>query len=288
MSDGDLDIYRMDGDGKNVRRLTNTVGYDGGPAVDAHCSHIAWRAQHPKPGPEQDEDRRMLQQGLVRPTKLELWMANADGSAAHQVTYLDAASFAPAFYPASRHTAERRVIFSSNFGDPKGREFDLWAIDASGANLERITTAPGFDGFPMFSPNRDHLAFASNRATPAGQHDTTVIVARWDEKGVRRYAETGADRVLAAVRWLADPQREGRGVGTAGLVAAGTYMEAGLQRAGLKGAGDNGSFRQMFPVPTEIEVAPETALAVGGVALPASAFTPAASAAPGAVRAPRG
>jgi len=286
MRDGDLDIYRMDGDGKNVRRLTNTVGYDGGPVFDADCTHIAWRAQHPKPGPEQDEYRRMLQQGLVRPTKLELWMANADGSDAHQVTYLDAASFAPAFYPASRHTAERRVIFSSNYGDPKGREFDLWAIDASGANLERITTAPGFDGFPMFSPASDHLAFASNRATPAGQHDTNVFVARWDEKVVRRYAETGADRILADVRWLADPQREGRGVGTAGLVAAGTYMEAGLQRAGLKGAGDNGSFRQMFPVPTEIQVAPDTALAVGGVALPASAFTPAAYAAQGAVRAP--
>lgn len=286
MRDGDLEIYRMNGDGKNVRRLTHEVGYDGGAVFDADCTHIAWRASRPKPGPERDEYQRMLQQGLVRPTKLELWMANADGSDAHQVTYLDAASFAPAFYPALSHAEERRLIFSSNYGDPKGREFDLWAIDASGANLERITTAPGFDGFPMFSPASDHLAFASNRATAPGQHDTNVFVARWDQKVVRRYAETGADRVLADVRWLADPQREGRGLGTAGLVAAGTYMEAGLQRAGLKGAADNGSFRQLFPVPTEIQVAPGTALVLGGAALPATAFTPAAYSAQGVVKAP--
>lgn len=286
MRDGDLEIYRMNGDGKNVRRLTHEVGYDGGAVFDADCTHIAWRASRPKPGPERDEYQRMLQQGLVRPTKLELWMANADGSDAHQVTYLDAASFAPAFFPALSHAEERRLIFSSNYGDPKGREFDLWAIDASGANLERITTAPGFDGFPMFSPASDHLAFASNRATAPGQHDTNVFVARWDQKVVRRYAETGADRVLADVRWLADPQREGRGLGTAGLVAAGTYMEAGLQRAGLKGAADSGSFRQLFPVPTEIQVAPGTALALGGAALPATAFTPAAYSAQGAVKAP--
>jgi len=284
MRDGDLDIYRMDADGNNVRRLTHEVGYDGGPVFDADCTHIAWRASRPKPGPEREEYQRMLQQGLVRPTKLELWMANADGSDAHQVTYLDAASFAPAFFPVASHEAERRLIFSSNYGDPGGREFDLWAIDASGANLERVTTAPGFDGFPMFSPVSDHLAFASNRATAPGQHDTNVFVARWDEKVVRRYAETGADRVLGDVRWLADPQREGRGVGTAGLVAAGTYMEAGLQRAGLKAAAGNGSFRQPFPVPTEIQVAPGTALAIGGVALPATAFTPAAFSAQGTVK----
>lgn len=286
MRDGDLEIYRMDRDGKNVRRLTNQVGYDGGPVFDADCTHIAWRASRPKPGPERDEYQRMLQQGLVRPTKLELWMANADGSDAHQVTYLAAASFAPAFFPVLSHAAERRIIFSSNYGDPRGREFDLWAIDASGANLERITTAPGFDGFPMFSPASDHLAFSSNRATAPGQHDTNVFVARWDQKVLRRYAETGADRVLGDVRWLADPQREGRGVGTAGLLAAGTYMEAALQRAGLKAAGDNGSFRQLFPVATEIQVAPTTALAIGGAALPPATFTPAAFSAQGTVKAP--
>ena len=287
MRDGDLDIYRMDAGGKNVRRLTHEVGYDGGAVFDGDCTHIAWRASRPAPGPERDEYQRMLQQGLVRPTKLELWMADADGENAHQITYLDAASFAPSFFPLSvAQASERRIIFSSNYGDPRGREFDLWAIDASGANLERVTTAAGFDGFPMFSPASNHLAFSSNRATPAGQHDTNVFIARWDENIVRRFAESAADRIITDVRWLADPERGGRGIGTEGLAASGTYMEAGLQRAGLKAAGDGGSFRQVFQVPTEMKLGPETALTVSGVAWPATAFAPAAYSAEGKVKAP--
>ncbi|HEX2659515.1 MAG TPA: M28 family peptidase [Polyangia bacterium] len=285
LREGDLDLYRMDADGKNVRRLTKELGYDGGAVFDRDCTHIVWRAARPRTDAEREEYQQMLAQGLVRPTKLELWMADGDGGNAHQVTYLDAASFGPAFYPSASQTdgieAERRIIFSSNHGDPKGREFDLWAIDSTGANLERVTTAPGFDGFPMFSPQSGHLAFASNRATPPGQHDTNVFVARWDEKTVRRFAETPADRILADIRWLASPEREGRGVGTKGLESSGTYMEAGLQKAGLKGAGEGGSYRQMFNVPTEVKVGAESFVKLGGVALDAKAFTPAAYSAQG-------
>lgn len=274
--DGDLEIYRMDADGQNVRRLTHEIGYDGGPVFDSDCSHIAWRASRPRPGAERDEYLQMLKQGLVRPTKLELWIADADGTNPHQITYLDAASFAPAFFPSDGTSDTRRLIFSSNYGDPRGREFDLWAIDASGTNLERVTTAPGFDGFPMFSPASAHLAFASNRATPPGQHDTNVFVARWEEKVVNRFAETGADRILGDIRWLADPERGGRGVGTPGLEASGTYIEAGLQRAGLKGAADSGSYRQVFDVPVELHVDPATTLVIGGgPAAAAGTFAPA-------------
>ena len=288
--DGDLDIYRMDADGKNVRRLTHEVGYDGGAVFDGNCTHIAWRASRPRPGPERDEYQRMLRDGLVRPTKLELWMADADGSNAHQVTYLDAASFAPAFFPTDfagdAGSSQRRLIFSSNYGDPKGREFDLWAIDANGTNLERVTTAPGFDGFPMFSPSSPHLAFASNRATPPGQHDTNVFVARWEEKVVKRFSETGADRILADIRWLADPERQGRGVGTPGLESSGTYIEAAVQRAGLKGAAGNGSYRQMFDVPVEIQVAAATRVAIAGETLAPDAFLPAPYSGQGAAQGP--
>jgi Tol biopolymer transport system component len=172
--DGDIDLYRMDADGKNVRRLTNEVGYDGGAVFDATCEHIVWRASRPKPGKELDDYKQLLAQNLVRPSKLELYVADADGREPHQVTYLNAASFGPAFAPGGK-----RIIFASNVGDPRGREFDLWAIDVAGTRLERITAAPGFDGFPLFSPDGTRLAFASNRATAPGAHDTNVFVADW-------------------------------------------------------------------------------------------------------------
>ncbi|MEZ4366124.1 MAG: hypothetical protein R2939_07530 [Kofleriaceae bacterium] len=42
--DGDLELYRMDADGGNVRRLTHTAGYDGGAFFSADCTQLVWRA----------------------------------------------------------------------------------------------------------------------------------------------------------------------------------------------------------------------------------------------------
>ena len=168
----------MDKDGKNVKRLTFEPGYDGGAFFNADCSKIVWRASRPK-GKDLEDFKRLLSQNLVRPSKLELYVANADGSEATQLTYLDAASFAPFWHP-----SQKRILFSSNYGDPKGREFDIWAVNVDGTRLERITYADGFDGFPMFSPDGKTLAFSSNRATPKGKHDTNVFVARWVEEGM--------------------------------------------------------------------------------------------------------
>ena len=119
--------------------------------------------------------QRLLKQGLIRPGKLEIFVANADGSDARQVTNLDGASFAPYFTPDAS-----RILFSTSHHDPQGREFDIFAIDVDGSNLEQITFKPGFDGFPMFSPDGKWLAFGSNR-NQAQHGDTDVYVARWVE-----------------------------------------------------------------------------------------------------------
>ncbi|NMO19650.1 M20/M25/M40 family metallo-hydrolase [Pyxidicoccus fallax] len=267
--DGDLELYRMDRDGKNVRRLTHTPGYDGGAFFNADCSKIVWRASRPRPGKELEDYQALLARGLVRPTKLELYVANADGSEARQVTWLNAAAFAPFFHPNGR-----RILFSSNHGDPKGREFDIWAVDLDGANLERITHAPGFDGFPMFSPDGKWLVFSSNRATAPGRNDTNVFLARWvDDATPASVAETATERIKRDVAFLAAPEREGRGIGTAGLEAAGRHIEARFQELGLKPAGDAGSFRQVFPVTTAVKPGAGTEVKLGGTVLPGDAYT---------------
>jgi Tol biopolymer transport system component len=268
--DGDLELYRMDADGKNVRRLTNTPGYDGGAFFNADCTRIVWRASRPKPGKELDDYKALLDQHLVRPSKLEIYVANADGSDATQISYLDAASFAPFFHPSGK-----RVLFSSNYGDPKGREFDIWAVDESGARLERVTSAPGFDGFPMFSPDGKTLAFSSNRQTPPGSRDTHVFLARWIEGSVATTLETPADRVLADIAYLADPAREGRGLGSGGLTTAGAFIEQRFQALGLTPAGEGSSFRQPFSVSTSLTLSPTSAVTLDGRKLDAKEFVPA-------------
>jgi Peptidase family M28/PA domain/PDZ domain/WD40-like Beta Propeller Repeat len=267
LRDGDIDLYRMDADGKNVKRLTNTPGYDGGAFFNADCSKIVWRASRPKPGKQLDDYKQLLSQSppLVRPSKLELYVANADGSDAQQITYLDAASFAPFWHP-----SQKRILFSTNNGDPKGREFDIWGINIDGTGLERITYAAGFDGFPMFSPDGKLLAFSSNRATAPGKHDTNVFVAKWvDDGGEPKIVETGADRIKKDITWLADPAREGRGVGLPGLEASGKFIEDRMKALGLQPAGDDpaNSFRQPFAVVTSLKQDESTTIEIGGKAL---------------------
>ena len=277
--DGDLDLYRMDADGKNVRRLTDAPGYDGGAFFSPDCSRIVWRASRPQPGPELEDYKSLLAQGLVRPSKLELWVAGADGKDARQITYLDAASFAPSFFPAGD-----RVIFSSNYGDPKGREFELWAVNVDGTGLERITWTPGFDGFPMFSPDGSRLAFASNRNQSA-PGETDVFVARWLDQPARTAAaapETeAAGRFRDDVQWLAADAREGRGIGTAGLEDAARWLEARFRELGLAPAGEDGGWRQRFDVPVAVEARAGTAVEIDGAPVARSDFQPASFSAGG-------
>jgi len=152
----------------------------------------------------------------------------------------------------------------------------------------------------MFSPDGKRLAFASNRrdvvdhngaptyratGQPAGAHDTNVFVADWVDGPVRTAAEPGpAERFAAAVAWLADDARDGRGVGTAGLDQAATWLEQQLRAIGVE-PGAGGGFRQPFEVTTSMRRGAATRLAVGGAETAADAWTPLAFSASGHARA---
>lgn len=169
--DGDLEIYRANLDGSNVRRLTNEEGYDGGPFVSWDGKKIVYRRDRIEDDAERQDYLKLLANHSVRPSKLELFIMDSDGRNKKQVTDLDCASFAPFLHPNNKD-----IIFCSNFGDKKGREFDLWMIGVDGRNLRRITYTHDFDGFPMFSRDGKKLIFASNRASKGGS-STNLFVA---------------------------------------------------------------------------------------------------------------
>jgi Tol biopolymer transport system component len=173
--DSDLEIYTMALDGSGVKRLTHEPGYDGGPFFSHDGKRIVYRRDvHPDEA-SVARYRELLAQGLYRPGALEVWVMNADGSDKRQVTKLGAASFAPYFHPDGK-----RIIFSSNHPNPRGRAFDLYLIGDDGSGLERVTSEPSFDGFPMFSPDGKKLVFASNRGgkTPG---ETNLFLVDWVE-----------------------------------------------------------------------------------------------------------
>jgi Tol biopolymer transport system component len=171
--DGDLDLYTMDPDGSNVARITTELGYDGGAFFSRDGSKIVWRASRPTTDEEVADYRALLAEQAIRPMALELFVANADGSDARQVTDKGAASFGPYFFPDAD-----RIIFASNMGDPGGRNFDLWMVNVDGTGLEQVTFEETFDGFPMFSPDGTKLVFASNRGGKE-RGETNLFVADW-------------------------------------------------------------------------------------------------------------
>ncbi|HET8797498.1 MAG TPA: PDZ domain-containing protein, partial [Thermoanaerobaculia bacterium] len=174
--DGDLELYSMNEDGGDVKRLTNTPGYDGGAFYNGDCTEIVWRASRFSDPAALEDYRKILAEGFVRPSRMELFVAKADGSDAKQITSNGAANFGPYFLPDGK-----RIIYSSNVLDPRGREFDLFIVNKDGSGeAERITTAPAFDGFPMFSPDGKWIVWGSNRANPEGR-DTNLFIARWVE-----------------------------------------------------------------------------------------------------------
>ncbi|HEX2204628.1 MAG TPA: hypothetical protein VHG91_15065 [Longimicrobium sp.] len=185
--DGDLDLYVMDADGGNVRRLTTEEGYDGGAFFSPDGKRIVYRAHHPTDPAALADYRQLLRDRLVRPTTLEIWVMDADGSDKRQVTRNGAANFAPFFHPDGE-----RIIFSSNLHDPRGRDFDLYLIGVDGSGEERITTSPEFDGFPMFSPDGRRLVFGSNRGAKQ-RGDTNIFIADWVERVPRRACGPNCD-----------------------------------------------------------------------------------------------
>jgi Tol biopolymer transport system component len=171
---GDIELYTMNGDGSNVQQITHEPGYDGGAFFSEDCSKIVWRAARPQ-GKDLEEYQALLKQHLVKPTSLEIYVADVDGKNVVQVTHNGAANFAPYMHPDNK-----RVLYVSNKDDPHHRNFDIFMVNIDGTHEEKITTNPTFDGFPMFSPDGKHLVFASNRAD-AIDGETNVFMADWVE-----------------------------------------------------------------------------------------------------------
>jgi Tol biopolymer transport system component len=74
----------------------------------------------------------------------------------------------------------KRIIFASNHEYKRGFPFNLYTINEDGSGLKKISHDNGFDAFPMFSPDGKKLIFCSNRNN-GGTRDTNVFIADWAE-----------------------------------------------------------------------------------------------------------
>ena len=175
MRDGDLDLYTMDLNGKKIKRITSLLGYDGGAWFSPDGSKIIWRASRPVTAAEVEEYKDLLAQNLVAPTNMEVWIANADGSNAKQLTNLKQANWAPNFTPDGKH-----FIFCSNHEYKRGFPFNMYLTNLDGSDMQKISRDKGFDAFPMFSIDGKKFVFCSNRNN-GRTRDTNIFIADWVE-----------------------------------------------------------------------------------------------------------
>ena len=161
------EIYIMRADGTGTRRLTNAVGYDGGPFFFPDGSRIIWR--------------RFDEQGLIA----DVWTAKPDGTDARKITDFAAMSWAPYV-----HSSGQYILFASN---KLGFEnFEVYMVDVEGRKEPvRITYSDGFDGLPVPSPDGRRLAWTSSRG---GGREGQIFLAEWNHARALAALQAAPDR----------------------------------------------------------------------------------------------
>ena len=165
----------MNIDGSNIQQVTFGLGYDGGAFFSPNGKKLVFRSSRPVGDKEVEEYKNLLSQGLVKPTEMEIYTCNVDGSELKQITKLGKANWAPFFHPSGE-----KIIFSSNHKSTRGFPFNLFMINIDGSELKQITYDETFDAFPMFSYSGDKIVFSSNRNN-GGTRATNLFIADWIE-----------------------------------------------------------------------------------------------------------
>ena len=263
------DIYIMNADGTDQRRLTNAPGYDGGPFFSADGERIVWR--------------HFDEEGATA----DVYTMRVDGTDQRRLTDFDSISWAPFLHPSGEY-----AVFSSN--KHGSDNFELFLVDAEGERTPvRATFTHGFDGLASFSPDGLRLTWTSNRTA---EGDSQIFLANWHHEAARAAlaaspprastAENPADNGLrASVEFLASDALEGRLTGSPGARRAADYIAARLQALGLAPLGTGTGFFHPFHFTAGVEAIPaKTSLAVADKAFQAETnFRPLAFSADGEV-----
>ncbi|HZT78994.1 MAG TPA: biopolymer transporter Tol, partial [Gemmataceae bacterium] len=139
-----LELYVMDADGKNVRKLTNAPGcYNGGPFFSPDGKRVIFRS-----------DRK-------KKDHLQIYVIDADGKNERALTDdLNWVCWGPYWYTDGKHV----IYAGADHSNPKARpNYDLWWMNVETGKKVRITYAPGADVLPVFSPDGKKLMWTSTR-----------------------------------------------------------------------------------------------------------------------------
>lgn len=155
---GNPELYIMDADGANVRRLTNHPGIDTTPTWSPQGHQIAFTSD--------------------RTGSPQIYVVGVDGTGLRRITfesYCDRPTWSPAPY--------NEIAYSSRTGPGH----DIKVIDIPTSEVRQLTFGLGTNESPSYSPNGRHVAFMSTRGSGSKQ---IWIIGR-DGRGLRRLTSLG-------------------------------------------------------------------------------------------------
>lgn len=244
-----LDIYIMNADGTNVKRLMDVKGYDGGPFFSPDGKRICWRRFAPKG------------------ETAEIYTMNIDGSDVRKLTSLGHLSWAPFYHPSNEY-----LVFATN--KHGFANFELYLVSVDGGPPVRVTYTDGFDGLAAFTPDGKRMAWTSTRHG-GGRKAGQIYIGDWNHEAALAALKKARDKhanaavtpaeLRAHVAHLASPKLAGRATGSAGERAAGDYIASTFADAGLVPDGDNGTYFQPFTFTAGVEPGEANRLAITGV-----------------------
>jgi TolB protein len=149
--DGNLELYIMDSDGKNARKLTNAPNcYNGGPFFSPDGKRVVFRSDR------KEKDR------------LQLYVINVDGTGETALTDNDKwVYWAPFWYRDGKHI----IYTAADHSDPTARpNYDLYWMHLETKKTTRLTFNPGADVLPVFTRDGKKVMWTSTRdGNPAAQ-----------------------------------------------------------------------------------------------------------------------
>jgi Tol biopolymer transport system component len=176
--DGNGEIYSMEPDASDQRRLTQNPAADTDPAWSPDGTQIVFTSNRDgndeiykmnadgtgqtrlttSPGsdsnPAWSPGGRNIVFASQRDGQAEIYVMNADGTGQTRLTNNNAPDAVPAWSPDGS-----KIAFTSS----RDGQAEIYVMNVDGSNQTRLTNDPGSDVSPAWSPDGSKIAFASNR-----------------------------------------------------------------------------------------------------------------------------